>query len=226
MPNLKNAYTALGVFLGLLMLNACAPSTPASTPTFDLSPLRTEVAATVLAQVSQTQASQPSQTPIPSPTVTIPLAPTPTLTLELTPSLNPSVSLTPATPGAAANNRAQWVSQTIPDETVFAPGETFTMTWRMKNVGDSTWTIAYWVRFYSGNSFGTAKESPLGQVVPPGAEVNISLAMTAPTIPGEYRGDWVLANEARSNFKEPFYLKIRVVVPPTPTPTVTSTPSP
>jgi hypothetical protein len=52
--------------------------------------------------------------------------------------------------------------------------------------------------------------------------------MKVPVTPGNYRSDWVLSDESRSNFKEPIYLKITVAAPATPTatPTRTVTPTP
>jgi hypothetical protein len=93
------------------------------------------------------------------------------------------------------------------------------MTWRLKNTGTSTWTAGYLLRYYSGNTFGALKEIAIGQVVLPGGEIDIAIAMKAPANPGSYRTDWVMSNETRTNFKEPVYLKIKVAAPVTPTPT-------
>jgi hypothetical protein len=130
---------------------------------------------------------------------------------------------TGGTPGVSTSDQAAWVSQSIADGTIFAPGETFTITWRLKNVGTSTWTIAYLLRFYSGNAFGAPQEIPISQAVLPNGTVDISIQMKAPTTPGDYRTDWVLSNESRSNFKEPVFLKITVAAPSTSTPTPTPT---
>jgi hypothetical protein len=118
---------------------------------------------------------------------------------------------------AETNNRAQWVSQSIADKAIFAPGETFTMTWRLKNVGTSPWKSAYMLRFYSGDTFGAPKEVLLGREVLPDGTVDITLHMKAPAKPGSYRSDWVMSSENRSNFKDPVYLMITVAVPVTPT---------
>jgi len=123
--------------------------------------------------------------------------------------------------GTATIDQAQWVSQSIPDGTNFAPDETFTMTWSLKNVGTSTWAPVYMLRFYSGDAFGAPVEIPLGRDVPPGDTVNISTKMKAPTTVGGYRSDWVMSSASRRNFNAPIYLKINVVKPVTPTPTPT-----
>lgn len=209
--------SVFGVLLSLLGLAACGSPVPTSTPTLDLNPIRTEVAATVLAQVTQALALTPSVTPLPSPTATT--HPTSTPTQAASPSPSATSTLSTGTPKAGTENQAQWVFQSIADDTVFAPGETFTMTWRLKNVGTSTWTAGYLLRYYSGDTFGAPKEILLGQVVQPGGMVDITIRMKAPAKPGSYLSDWVMSTENRSNFKEPVYLRITVAAPVTPSPT-------
>jgi hypothetical protein len=221
--NLKSIGTIV-MLVCMLGLAACGSSAPTSTPTLDLNPFRTEVAATVLAQVTQALAQTPSATAVPSSTTTTEPTSTPAPESSATPTV--TATLATGTPGAGTVDRAQWVSQTVEDDTSFAPGETFTMTWSIKNVGTSTWTTNYVLRFFSGNAFGAPKEIPLGKEVPPGDTIDITVKMTAPTTPGNYRSDWVLSNESRSNFKEPVFLKIKVPAPPTPTSTPTRTPTP
>jgi hypothetical protein len=229
----------IGALLCLFGLAACSSPTPTSTPTLDLNPFRTEVAATVLAQVTRDLALTPSACLPPASTAsftptTTPIQPTGASPIQITsasPGLTatlPVATLSTATPVIILADRAQWIAQSIPDETVFAPGQTFSMTWQLKNVGASTWTAAYLLRYYSGDLFGAPKEIVLGQEVLPGATIEITLKMKAPATAGKYRSDWVLSNEKRSNFKDPVFLKITVVIPPTPTraPTPTQSPTP
>ena len=50
---------------------------------------------------------------------------------------------------------AQFVADvTVPDGTTFAANQTFTKTWRLKNIGFCTWTTSYALVFDSGNSMG------------------------------------------------------------------------
>ncbi|MFN2197287.1 MAG: NBR1-Ig-like domain-containing protein [Anaerolineales bacterium] len=225
MTPMKKTIILIGVWLGLLLLSACSTATPTSTPTTDLNPFRTEVAATVYAQVTQALAQTPSPTLIPSPTITPAPSPSatqaPSATSDTT-STSPqetSTSGTPGTPGTPTTDLAEWVSQSVTDGTVFEPGESFTITWRLRNAGTSTWTPDYLFRFYAGNAFGATQEIPLGQEVAPGATVDISIEMTAPTVVGDYRSDWVMSNEIRSNFNQPVFLEITVARPETATPT-------
>ena len=218
----------IGAWVCLLGLAGCSSPTPTSMPTQDMNPFRTEVAATVFAQVTHELALTPSITPIPSSPATITPTTTPILPTSATASPSLTVTLASVTlvPTVVLADRAQWVSQSIPDDTVFAPGEAFTMTWQLKNVGASTWKPTYLLRYYSGDLFGAPKEVALGQQVLPGATIEITLKMKAPGAAGKYRSDWVLSSETRSNFKDAVFLKITVVVPPTVTraPTPSATP--
>ncbi len=207
------------MLLGLLGLAACAAPSPTSTPTLDLNPIRTEVAATVLAQVTRAQVVFPSVTPLPSPTATTTTPPTSTPTPAGSPLPSATLSTRTVTPTAQLVNLAEWVSQTIADDTYFLPNQTFTMTWRLKNVGTSTWTADYLLRYYSGNAFSALKEIPIGRVVQPGDSIDITIRMRSPATSGSYRSDWVMSTPNRSNFKEPVYLKITVALAGTPSPT-------
>ncbi len=89
MADYRKTSAVIGVVLGMLSLAACAPRPATAAPTIDLNPFRTEVASTVLAQVTQTVCPVPSDTPSPSPTVTAinVAAITPTLIASTTPVL-------------------------------------------------------------------------------------------------------------------------------------------
>ncbi len=221
MAHKKRTLTLIGMCLSLLWSAACTPTIPASTPTtpapaaatLDLNPLRTEIAGTVFAQVTQALALTPSITPLATLTSTF----TPTLTASPAPSA--AVTLATGTPQATAVNLDQWVAQSVADDTSFAPGQSFTMTWTIKNTGSSTWTIAYLLRFYGGSAFGAPTEIPLSRAVAPGDQIDISIQMKAPTKTGTYDSTWVMANPNRFNFKQPVYLRIKVALPGTPSPT-------
>lgn len=213
--------------LCLTTLAACSSATPTVAPTADLDAVRTEAAATVLARVTQELALAPTETPVPTATevqeATDTVEPTQAATKAVTTTVTVSVT---DTPSAVTDNKAKYVSQSVPDGTVFQPGEAFTMTWRLQNVGVTTWKPTYMLRFYSGNDFGASNEIPIDKEVTPGQTVDITINMTAPTTPGEYRSDWVMATDARGNFKEPVYLVIVVAGPATATPTATPTVAP
>jgi hypothetical protein len=216
----RRTIALIGVLLSLLGLAACIAATPTISPTADVNLLRTEVAATVFAQVAQDLALTPSATSSPAPTATVPPTPTPT---QAPAELSPEPVVTTATPSEATpeegyGNKAEWVSQSVADKTTFAPGETFTMTWTLKNTGTTTWTPDYFFRFYSGDPFGQSREVLLGQEVLTGDTVDINLEMRTPATQGTYTSVWVMSTANRSNFKDPVYLEIVVALPRTNTP--------
>ena len=89
---------------------------------------------------------------------------------------------------------AQFISDvTVPDGTTFAPGATFVKTWRLKNIGTCTWTTSYAAVFVSGSQVGAPAAGNLPSVAP-GATVDITVNMTAPSAPGHYVGYWKLRN--------------------------------
>src|ERR1700690_4030842 len=50
-------------------------------------------------------------------------------------------------------NWAQFIADvTIPDGTSVTPGATFTKTWRLKNIGNCTWSTSYALVFSSGTA--------------------------------------------------------------------------
>jgi hypothetical protein len=215
-------------FLKILMLSsiiflaACsaAPTPLVPSPTQDLNPLRTEVAATVLANIPNILALTPSATMPPTATTQ------PTSTATITPTATPGTP-TPATntPLPQSDNQAKYISQTIADGTVFTPGQKFTQVWTLENVGKTTWKTSYILRYYSGDTYGALKEIPLDTEVAPGQQVQISVDMKAPAKVGKYRSDWVMATDTRFNFNQPVYLEITVALPATSTPTQALTPT-
>jgi hypothetical protein len=89
---------------------------------------------------------------------------------------------------------------TIPDHTIMTPGQTFVKTWRIQNIGTSTWTTGYDLVFIDGTQMGTVAEVALTASVPPGQQVEISVNMTAPTTTGSYTGYWKMRNAAGAFF--------------------------
>jgi uncharacterized repeat protein (TIGR01451 family) len=107
----------------------------------------------------------------------------------------PGTALSPRPAAAVACDAAQFVADvTIPDGTVFAAGAALVKTWRLKNIGTCTWSTSYAIVFYSGTKMGAPSVVNLPYSVAPGATVDVTVNMTAPSIPGHYRGYWMLRN--------------------------------
>jgi len=117
---------------------------------------------------------------------------------------------------------------TIPDGTLFKPGETFQKTWRLMNTGTSTWTKSFHLHFASGERMGADEDIPLDAEVPPGGVLDVTVDFTAPDEEGEYTSYWRLTDEFGNVFgvgesgTEPIWVKIIVTKEgaegPTPTP--------
>jgi hypothetical protein len=97
-----------------------------------------------------------------------------------------------------------------------APGETFTKTWRLKNLGTCTWTPDYKLVYNSGTQMGGTTATKLPAYVAPGQTVDISITLTTPSSAGSYTGYWMLRNPAGTLFGSgdkaniPFYVDIVV----------------
>ncbi len=142
------------------------------------------------------------------------------------------------TPGPTTNcDKITFVSDLdVPDGKVFAPGATFTKTWRIKNTGTCTWTTSYKLVFISGEQMGAAaSEFNLKSTINPNTTVDISVDLKAPANNGNYRGYWQFKNAEGALFglggaaDKPFWVDINVkggTITATPsTPVKTSTPN-
>jgi hypothetical protein len=113
---------------------------------------------------------------------------------------------------AACTNRGRFAGDvTVKDGTEFAPGEPFEKVWSVTNYGTCPWGGGYVVRFASGDLMGAAESMPVVEVVAPEATGLITVAMTAPDLPGTYRGTWQMAGLDGELFGPELYLEIEVV---------------
>jgi hypothetical protein len=177
-------------------------------PTPDL--LATSVAQTIAAELTR----QVQETPIPpSPTIVTvqpeltATEPQPTATNTLTPTVD-----------QVACYRVEFVTDvTIEDGTTIAPGADFRKVWRLRNVGDCTWTTDYALVFVDGDQMNGADEMPLPRNVAPNETVDLSVELTAPEQEGTYQGNWQLRSDTGRLFgigdewDESFWVKIAVV---------------
>jgi hypothetical protein len=210
---------SVGLTLAFL-LGACEFAVPTPTVEPIIYEVQTAVEETIIAQVS------PSPTPTIAPTST----PTPALLATLTPATpSPTSQTWDWTYSASYNNcnDSEFVKDvTIPDETIFLPGDTFIKTWRFKNTGKCMWEEDYLVVFVEGdNTDGDA--TYLDTTVSLNKRGNASVLLTAPDEEGMYYGYWQLADQDGYVFGDLAYVGIVVSedATSTPTPTATQTPT-
>lgn len=166
--------------LMILVLLACGPFGTVNLPTPDLAQLQTGAAQTIAAMVA-TPAEATTQPPL--------LVPSNTVEVATLPSL-PTSTFTPV----VACDKATFVSETIPDGTVFTPSAAFTKTWRVRNDGTCTWNSSYAIVFDHGDTLGAPAVVPFPGSVAPGQEVDLAINMTAPAAPGNYASYWKFRN--------------------------------
>lgn len=194
-----------------------------TTPTIDV----TQAFQTVEAHLTQAATSFPTATIAPSPTETIVLPPTST---PVPPTSAPTVAPATATATPQCDRAAPGnpIDVTIPDNTVLAPGQAFTKTWRLTNAGTCTWTKDYKLLYFSGEAMSAPSVVSLKGDVAPGQTVDISVDMVAPTKAGSYQGNWKIQNAANVWFgigadgNSPFW--VQIVVSDSATVTITPTP--
>lgn len=89
---------------------------------------------------------------------------------------------------------------TVPDDTIFAPGDMFEKTWQLRNSGTCPWTTDYSLIFAGGDDLSSPVSVPLASPVVPGQTVNVTVPLEAPEELGTYRSDFVMADAAGNPF--------------------------
>jgi len=121
---------------------------------------------------------------------------TPEVTVEATIDASPVPSAT--VEATAALDTVCYVhryvyDESYPDGTRVDPGETIEKIWRLQNVGSCDWVNGkYQMVFVSGDQMGGASPVLIEFTVLADAYANFSVELTVPTVPGTYRGNWIL----------------------------------
>lgn len=196
-----------------LALGACNFPWPplrseAQTATSAAVTLRARATGAAQAPQSTPESDQASTRP---PTVITPLA-TPTPTPSPTPTATPTSTPEPC-------NRAAFVRDvSYPDGTEVEINAAITKTWRLRNTGTCTWTSAYELVFERGDQLGAPGSKPLSAApVRPGDTVDVSVGLTAPDVPGDYQGFFMLRSNTGMVFgvgvngRNSFWVQLEVV---------------
>ncbi len=121
----------------------------------------------------------------------------------------------PSSPTATPEpcNRAEFVSETVPDNTQFDTGEGFTKSWRIRNTGTCTWNTSYQLVFAEGDKMSGPSSVNLTQSVDPGEQIDISVNLTAPNSAGTYKGYWKVRDDEGNYFVNNLWVQIKAVAP-------------
>lgn len=203
----------LSISLALLLLTT-ACNLPVASPTPDIGFIvaQTQTAAALSSWLTATAAQpQALETAVPQPAKTqAPTSPTQTTAPTASPTLSGP------TPTATCSDKAKFISETIPDESSFSPGQSFTKSWTLQNVGTCTWDSGYTLVLDRGEAMGDVSSYPLAASVLPNASIKVELNLSAPEQPGTHEGYWMLRNQRGENFglgndaKVAFWVKIIV----------------
>ena len=209
------------IVLSTLILTSC--NFNASLPAGDGDQVATSVAATMIAKSIEetvnasnnvsvvTVTPLPTEIPSVAPTETQPATATTIPTATILPATN---TLVPTATTSTPCNLAGFIADvTVPDGTEFAGGDTFTKTWRLKNLGTCAWTTSYKMVFSHGDQMDGAGEVALPITVPPGQTIDLSINLKAPDAAGTYRGDYKLMDSSGNLFTfsngATFYVEIK-----------------
>jgi hypothetical protein len=87
-------------------------------------------------------------------------------------------------------NKPNFQNETIPDNSDFDPGESFTKTWTIRNEGTCSWTTDYRLVFTGGDQMGGPSSISFKNTINPGESVTLSVNLKAPGSDGTYTGTW------------------------------------
>ena len=185
----RNQYLLL-MSLAMVLILACNALTPVTPqPAATLNSLYTAAAETLIVMSTQ---GAPTQAASPTPTLSLAIA---------SPTDFPTYTSVPPLQNITKCDAAEFIADvTYPDGSIVGRGNTFTKTWRIKNVGTCTWTTSYDLVFVSGEKFGAKNAVSLPVNVEPGKTVDLSVQLTAPNQNGRYRGYWKLSNASGVQF--------------------------
>ncbi|CUS05137.2 protein of unknown function [Candidatus Promineifilum breve] len=100
---------------------------------------------------------------------------------------------------------------TLPAGATVEAGQAVVKTWRVRNSGDTTWDKTYALAG-EGSSAGDWQRIAL-PVTKAGATADLSVGLTAPAAPGEFRAVWRLRNPAGEAFGPELVAALRVAAP-------------
>jgi len=159
-------------------------------------------------------------TTAPARTATAGPAPTKAVTATVAPTVGPSTAVPTAAPPTAVPCRtiATFVSETIPDGTVFLPGATFTKIWRVRNDGNCPWTGGFQFVAIDGERMTSVAAIAVPDTAAGGIAA-LAVGMTAPAAPGGHAGRWQMRT-AQGAFFGPILSVSIVTLAPTPVPCI------
>jgi hypothetical protein len=151
------------------------------------------------------------------------IPPTAAVTPTAEPSATPAVvstSIPRPTENAGCSNLLAYIKDlTIPDGSMFSPGESIDKRWQVENQGTCNWNSRYSLRLTGGDPMGAASEQSLFPALA-GNQAVIRINFKAPAEGGKYRSSWQAYSPDSKAFGDPIFIEIDVIprVAPSPLP--------
>ncbi|MEK6753228.1 MAG: NBR1-Ig-like domain-containing protein [Chloroflexota bacterium] len=198
---------SIGILLALLF--SCGTNSTEEQTIVDTDALRTEAVATYASSLTETLVAVPTASPTPTvePTVTPPLV---TVTLAITATVN------------ACYNLLYIEDVTIPDGAQMKPGEVFTKTWLVQNIGGCAWKAGFTFQHVGGDAMRGSTVA-LTEAIQTGSKREISVQLVVPTGQnGLIQSSWRMADGNGTFFGDT--LSVNILVGSVTTPAATNTP--
>jgi hypothetical protein len=199
--------------LGTLIFSACKASTLEATSTLSVEAVQTSAVSTFVAGLTEVALALPTNTPTNTSTETATSTPT---------RGAPTATESPRLPTVSCYGLIYISDVTIPDNTPMVPGQTFTKTWLVRNMGSCNWDEGFEFASTGGNAM-SGIAFVLESAVTPGEDIEISIDMTAPDGIGTVRGNWRMSTTTGTFFGEELFVIIDLG---NATPTHTPSPTP
>jgi hypothetical protein len=201
------ALIMVAIIIGCSAPQAAILPTATSVPTIDIPGLHTQVAQTVIAELTVQAALNPSPTLVPKniPTDTAPSqAPSPTnipaVTIPPLPTIKPPATAVPVWNVQPTFTKTPYtdactlLSTDPEDGKVMSSGEEFVASWVVKNTGMRPWNTRFYFKKLKG-TLGNNGVIYLSGPVDKGSEYNLRITMVSPTQTGVYNGTYRLIND-------------------------------
>jgi hypothetical protein len=132
--------------------------------------------------------------------------------LQVSPTTRAGSSGSTNSTGPTCYNSKFVADVSIPDGTVFKPGDKFRKVWRIQNTGTCKWDQGFGLTIWAGNAMGGVPthftSSDAG--VEAGGIVDLGIDMIAPSEPGDYVAHWIMIDDNRKTFGGDFTVVIKV----------------
>jgi uncharacterized protein YkwD len=102
-------------------------------------------------------------------------------------------AIVPTNPSNCTDSASFVADVTVPDNTPFSQQETFSKTWRIRNIGTCVWNENYSLTFSNGEQMGAPASIPLASTTP-NETIDISVDLTAPAQTGAFVANFELRN--------------------------------